>query len=320
MIGDLTDDDLPAEAHTAPSALQQHATLESLEYDPPSPKRNKKSPPRRRGPVRGIFKIDDDKCWAVLDPSGKKINVCPAPATGRHEWLDKRAAEALGFINSAASSPQNSFATLLDEDDHSISSSQEGLEAMIDGSGINLMVAGLNGNGTSSSQHGYATGPPEAFYAPGTQIMGDYLIDPADFDQDEDDILDPTGEGRLQLEELIAFDDDSSDDEEIDSTPVLAAADLAVTPVHKKSDSYSHLNSDNIMSFRRGADLSSAQNQPWDFSEPRPSTPSFKLPTSPITRKRKARSPPYRGTHYEGTTPIRRELVTPKRRRTNTIS
>ena len=295
----MTDDDLPAEAHTAPSALQQNpfASSDGDERFVPqqAAKRSKKSPPRRRGPVRGIFKIDEDKCWAVLDPSGKKINVCPAPATGRHEWLDKRAAEALGIISSTVSSPQNSFATLLDEDDQSIASSQDGLEMMINGSGANVMVAGLNGNGASSSQFGHATGPPEAFYAPGAQIVGDFLIDPADFDEDEDDIADPTGENRLQLEELIAFDDDSSDDEQ--TSPVFASAELNVTPRHQKTDSYSHLNSDNIMSFRRGAGPSASfHDQSWDF-EPRPSTPNFKLPSSPMTRKRKARSPPYKGTH-----------------------
>ncbi|KKY17683.1 hypothetical protein UCRPC4_g05316 [Phaeomoniella chlamydospora] len=315
---DLTDDDLPAEAHTAPSALEQNSlpTINDVtDASSPNGKKDKKSPPRRRGPMRGIFKFDGDKPWAVLDPSGKKITFCPAPNTNRHEWLERKVNEALGLA-SAQSSPRASFATLLDDSDRSVTSSQDNGETMFSATGANVMMAGLNGGAAVAGHNGHVTGAPEAFYAPaGSQIFGDYMIDPEDLDLDEDDIADPTGEARLNIEDMITFDDDS-DDNDLPASPIFTPAELASTPINKNADSYSHLNSDNIMSFRRGTDPSSATRQrQWDFEARPPSTPLFKVPSSPISRKRKARSPPYKGDHYKGVTAVERDIVTPKRRK-----
>ena len=333
LLGDLTDEELPAEAHTAsPSALQNDVPFEDEErtMSPSSPKKDKKEKKqvnRRRGPTLGVFEFDGDKPWAVLDPSGTKVHIAPAPDTNRHDWLERKAQHVMNQllgIGSAESSPRGSLATLLDDSDRSVSSSQENADAMIYG-GANVMMAGLN----SGSQHGHATGPPEAFYPPSGQFMGDFLLADDDLDLDDDDRRDPTGEGRLNIADFIICGGDSDDEgengeESIPASPTRPPAGLPAvglsTPTHKKADSWSHLNSDNVMSFRRNADPSSAsRNQPWNF-DLAPSTPGPNFPSSPIPRKRKARSPPYQGEHYRDVTVVERKLITPKpkRRRANT--
>ena len=305
MLADATDEDLPAEAHTTPSALH-HSPVELSPLASSSPTSQRKKSARRRGPPLGTFQVDKDKMWGVFDPEKKKIVLLAVPETGRYDWLAERN-EASG--DSANETPEVSPRQLLDESDESVISNQENPGT------VDLMLASLTSPTNANGDHGQTTGPVEAFFPPLFQTAGDYLVSPELLDD-----LDFTNEGDLPLSmtDLIEFDDEGDSDG--DESPTAPA--IYMPPVHELFGSRSvheqfpHLNSHNVTAFRRSTDPTSFSNRTTPLLPAIDIGQSLLQGTEARTPTRKRKAAPYTDKLYEGVTPASRVLHTPKRRKT----
>lgn len=250
----------------------------------------------------------------MYDREGNKVLMMPAPDTDRHDWLEG----VTGKNISASASPNTSFAQLLDDSDGSVTSSQERHETIMNGASPDVMLAGLNSAPDNEADRGHTTGPAEAFYPPlGFQVAGDYIVGPEDggniFDDDDIDEGDLPGD----IGNFIEFDGEDSSDGEI-----YMPADInEIGGARNVDEMFPHLNNRNVTAFRQSADPARAalNGRPAlpNIDTTQPSSPG---PSTPLHgRKRKAPSIPYKGEHYEGTTPVHRTIIsTTKRRKVTT--
>ena len=299
-LADATADDLPPEAHTTPNALHRSFEESAIEEESHSSAEGpgKRRSRRRKGPRIGLFQVDRDKPWAILHPSGNKMLLLPAPNTDRHDWL------ATVEEDSIQSSPETSFAQLLDENDGSVDSDQD---ARGNGADADIMMAGLAAE-NNGADNGQATGPAEAFYRPGYQIVGDYILSPeqGNLDSDSDS---PDEDELINMEDLIAFDSDDDSGDESPTSPTIFLPPPHMLATSNLND-FAHLNNQNVTAFRRSADpAQAALDRPPTF--PLINSSQTSLPSTPTTlpRKRKATNPPYQGDHYDGVTPVLRKVI-----------
>jgi hypothetical protein len=316
---DATADNLPPEAHSATPTTAFPTFDDELNAPAsspsPSPKRKKgkkqnEKVPRSKGPRAGTFIVDQDKPWGILDASGKRVVMLPAPDSQRHDWLDAKLRRDYDDPGSAT------LDQLLDESDGSHTSSQDVMETTMEGK-VDIMLAGLNSNRNNAGPTGQATGPSEAFYPPiGFRVAGDYVVSQDELtrsfsDSDEGDI-------HMDIRNFISFDDDPSDEDESPTSPgvVINMPPVSELPGFAVNDTFPHLNNRNVTAFRRNADPSQAVlNTTPNFSSfsrneassPRPQTPK-------IGRKRKASNLPYQSPVYQGVTPVQRHVWHPTKR------
>lgn len=316
---DATADNLPPEAHNAIPITPSHA-VNDKQASPalslsPSPKRKKSKKqknktPRSKGPRVGTFIVDQDKPWGILDASGKRVVMLPAPDSQRHDWLDAKLRRDYDDPGDAT------LGQLLDESDGSVTSSQDVMETTMEAK-ADIMLAGLNSNGNNAGPAGQATGPSEAFYPPaGYQVAGDYLISQEELtqtfsDSDEGDI-------PMDIRNFISFDDEPSDEEDSPTSPavVINMPPVSELPGYAVNDEFPHLNNRNVTAFRRNADPAQAVlNTTPNFSNFSQSEASNPRPLTPKTsRKRKASNLPYQSPVYQGVTPVQRHVWHPTKR------
>lgn len=319
MSADATADNLPPEAHIA-TPITPFRTVDDVQTGTPSspsasPKRKKgkkqkEKTPRSKGPRAGTFIVDQDKPWGILDASGKRVIMLPAPDSQRHDWLDEK-------LKRAYDDPGNAtLGQLLDESDGSQTSSQDFIETTMEGK-ADIMLAGLNSHRHNAGPTGQATGPAEAFYPPtGYQVAGDYVVSQIELtrtfsDSDEGDI-------PMDLRNFISFDDEPSDDEDSPSSPSVAInmPPVSELPGYAVNNEFPHLNNRNVTAFRRNADPSQAVlNTTPNFTNFSRSEASSPRPHTPKSgQKRKASNLPYQSPIYQGVTPVQRHVWHPIKR------
>lgn len=284
----------------------------------------KRSSRRRKGPPRGIFAVDQDKSWAILDSTGKKVLQIPAANTNRHAWLDEMSQST--STPSSSASPLNASLNLSGKEvPHKLASAAK--PGLVLNTAIpDVMMAGLSGRGSfASSHHGQTVGPPEAFYSNGLQLVGgDYAVTPEPesdaFDEEATPIM---KKPSFPLHEFLEdFEDDESED--VDSElPLYAPADDNLTGDNEGL--FSHLKNVNVNAFRRSADPISASRPSTSYSYDLQTSPvagsSFALPavsvrTSTLSHKRKASSTPYQDVKiYGDVTPVERKVIHASKRR-----
>ena len=287
-------------------------------------KNRKRSSRRRKGPPRGIFTVDQDKSWAILDSTGKKILQIPAANTNRHAWLDE--------MSQSTSTPSTSVSPM----DTSLKLHGEGATASIipaadSGLVINtavpdVMMAGLSLKiSLTESDRGLTVGPPEAFYSSGLQLVGgDYAITPEpESDVYEEEATPITKKPGFPLAEFLEdLGDDESDDAD-SSLPLFAPADENLTGDNEGL--FDHLNNANVTAFRRSADPMSTSRPGTAYSYDLQMSPtagsSFALPAVPVrtpktSHKRKVSTTPYQDEKiYGDVTPVERKVIGLSKRR-----
>jgi hypothetical protein len=338
FLADETVEDLPPEAYqVTPKVLPQPSTeveevvpspttssrkgkqkrQASDELEPAAAKssqgRARKKLRRDRGPRLGMLAIDHKKPWAILDASGKMLEIVPNSGPHLPDWLARAVDESQGVTGfpSAAASP----AALLEESDGSEVTSPEQFDNIMDDSIPDVMLA------INFDNQGQATDPSEAFYAHlGHQIIDDVLID-AEYLAG---MSDPDDEADLpiDLSTFIEFEGDSSGDESPFAVP-------ASRNRFSICGNLAHLNNSNVMSFRRNADpVNAAVNSIANTASstaianaqiPLLQNPEFHNPLlqTPQVSKRNTGDSPYSSPNYNynGSTPVVRVLrKTPKRR------
>ena len=309
---DATADNLPPDAHTTTPITHQSIDYEAVApatspSTSPKRKKGKKEKAPRKGPRAGTFIVDQDKPWGILDASGKRVVMLPAPDSQRHDWLDAKLRQDYDAPGEAT------LDQLLDESDGSVTSSQDAMENTMEGK-ADIMLAGLNSNDTGTGQ---ATGPSEAFYPPtGYQVAGDYIISQEELtrtfsDSDEGDI-------PMDIGNFISFDDDLSDEDDTPTSPamVINMPPVSELPGYAINEEFPHLNNRNVTAFRRNADPAQAVlNTTPTFSSFQQSETSSHRPRTPKTgHKRKASSLPYQSPVYQGVTPVQRHVWHPTKR------
>lgn len=329
MIGDATE-----VIHQPPSPIQRTSSIthhaEEVEYLPspvpnsPSPtKENKKrSSRRKKGPRRGIFTVDQDKSWAILDSTGKKILQIPAANTNRHAWLDEMSQST--STPSTSASPMNASLKLRGEATASVvPAANAGL--VINTALPDVMMAGLSGkNPLTEGDRGLTVGPPEAFYSSGLQLVGgDYAITPEPESDAYEEATPITKKVGFPLAEFLEdLGDDDSDDADC-ALPLFAPADENLTGDNEGL--FDHLNNVDITAFRPCADPMSASRPSTAYSYDLQMSPtaalSFALPAVPIktpkpSHKRKVSTTPYQDEKiYGDVTPVERKVISLSKRR-----
>ncbi len=281
-------------------------------------KNGKRSSRRRKGPPRGIFTVDQDKSWAVLDSTGKKILQIPAANTNRHAWLDEMSQST--STPSSSASPLNSSLRLHGEVIAPTVASGANNDLIINTAIADVMMAGLSGmKSFAESDHGQTVGPPEAFYSNGLQLVGgDYAVSPEPqsdaYDEEATPITKKPGFPLHEFLENLGDDDSEDADSEL---PLYAPADDNLTG--DNDGLFGHLNNMNVTAFRRSADPMSASRPGTSYAYDLQTSPiagsPFALPAVPVrtpatSHKRKASSTPYQDEKiYGDVTPVERKVI-----------
>lgn len=312
------------------SSVTNVAALE-VEYMTPataqkavSTKNGKRSSRRKKGPPRGMFTVDQDKSWAILDSTGKKILQIPAANTNRHAWLDEMAQST--STPSSSASPLNPSLKLHGNGMLAIGALAGKTGLVINTAVPDVMMAGLSGNNSfAESDHGQTVGPPEAFYSNGLQLVGgDYAITPeAESDAYDEEATTVTKKPAFPLHEFLedlGDDDSENGDSEL---PLYAPADDNLTG--DNDGLFGHLNNMNVTAFRRSADPMSASRPGTSYSYDLETSPiagsAFVLPAVPVrtpktSHKRKVSSTPYQDEKiYGDVNPVERKVIHSSKRR-----
>jgi hypothetical protein len=283
----------------------------------------KRSYRRRKGPPRGIFTVDQDRSWAILDSTGKKILQIPAANTNRHAWLDEM---SYSTSTPTSESPLNPTVQLRTQSYPTTTDQAVSSRLVVNTAVPDVMMAGLSGrNSVAGSDHGQTVGPPEAFYSKGLQLVGgDYAVSPEPESEACDEEVTPiTKKSGFPLAEFLEnLGDEDSDD--VDSTlPLFAPADENLTG--DDDGLFGHLTNVNVTAFRRSADPMSALrpgiSDPYDMLASPIAASSLALPTLPAqiattSHKRKASSTPYQDEKiYGDVTPVERKVIHVSKRR-----
>ena len=310
--------------HLAAVAAEDLTPTATINNPTSSPKNRKRSARRRKGPPRGMFTVDQDKSWAILDSTGKKILQIPAANTNRHAWLDEMSQSTSNPSNSA--SPMNSALKLHGEVVAASVAPTANTGLVLDPAVPDVMMAGLSGkNPFTESEHGLTVGPPEAFYSNGLQLVGgDYAISPEpESDAFDEEALPSTKKASFPLAEFLEDLGDDESDEGGSALPLFAPADDNLPGDNEGL--FGHLNNLNVTAFRRSADPLSASRPgtaySYDFQMSPAAGSSFALPGAPVrtpktSHKRKASSTPYQDEKiYGDVTPVERKVVNVSKRR-----
>lgn len=299
---DQTVEDLPPEALNACPSVLRRVEAEDLSESPPSSPEKKRH--KLRGPPRGIFEVEKDHVFGISDPDGKKLVFYPASGPDCPPWLARMTDVANGAAESAPVSP----ARLLDEVDESEISSQPDGDLMLPDANMDLMITGFTSQEGTVNEQGQIIGRPEAFYP---------ITDDGDF---SGFFIDPDNEGDIHCDwgNFIDSGDEDSDEETSIAIDPHTPTAPKFTPL---GNDFSHLTNGNVTSFRNAADpamraiTNAASLTPFH----RPTTSMFQIPTfhTPTSSHKRARSTdsPYEDAHYDGVTPVRRVMGTPKKRK-----
>lgn len=287
-------------------------------------KNKKRSRRRRKGPPRGIFTVDQDKSWAILDATGKKILQIPAANTNRHAWLDEMSQSTA--TPSLSQSPLNSTLKLHGNVVPADMAPPARPGLVINTAVPDVMMAGLSGqNSFADSDHGQAVGPPEAFYSSVLQLVGgDYAISPEPesdiFDDEAPPIIKKSGFPLAEFLQDLG-DEDSEDDDS--ALPLFAPVDDNLTGDNEGL--FGHLNNVNVTAFRRSADAMSVSRPSTSYSFDLQTSPirasAFALPPVPLrtpttSHKRKVSTTPYQDEKiYGDVTPVERKVIHVTKRR-----
>jgi hypothetical protein len=268
-----------------------------------------------------MFTVDQDRSWAILDDTGKKILQIPAASTNRHEWLEEMSHST--STPSISASPVNSLVQLHGES-QPISNMDSGL--VINTAIPDVMMASLNGQTSfSESDRGQTIGPPEAFYANGLHYVGgDYAVSPEPESDAYEEVTPVEKKARLPLEEFLEDLGESDSDEQDSALPLYAPADENLTGDNDAL--FGHLNKLNVTAFRRSADPMSTSRPGTSYSydfhmSPDASSSSFAIPAAPLrtptpSHKRKVSSTPYQDEKiYGDVTPVERKVIHVSKRR-----
>jgi hypothetical protein len=290
--------------------------------------KRKRSSGRRKGPPRGIFMVDQDKSWAVLDPAGKKVLQIPAANTNRHAWLDEMSQST--STPSSSASPLNSSMNSRGERMNANATLAVKNGLVVNTAVPDVMMAGLGGKiSFAETDHGETVGPPEAFYSNGLQLVGgDYAVSPEPesdaYDEEATPMAKKTGFPLQEFLEDLGDDDSEDVDAEL---PLYAPADDNLTG--DNDGLFGHLNNVNVTAFRRSADPMSTSRPGTSYSYDLQTSPilgsPFAIPAVPTrtpttSHKRKVSSTPYQDEKiYGDVTPVERKVIhIPKRRKMTT--
>ena len=284
-------------------------------------KSRKRTSRRRKGPPRGIFTVDQDKSWAILDSTGKKILQIPAANTNRHAWLDEMSQS--NSTPPSSTSPLNTSLRLRGEEVPANIAPAAGFGMVLSTAVPDVMMAGLSAKESfAETDQGQAVGPPEAFYSNGLQLVGgDYAVSPEPESDAYDEATPCTKKPSFPLQEFLeGLGDDDSEDEDSE-LPLYAPVDDNLTG--DNDEFYCHLNNVNITSFRRSAGAMTASRPGTSYSYDLQNSPiagSFALPAAPLrtptSHKRKISSTPYHDEKiYGDVTPVERKVVHGSKRR-----
>jgi len=180
------------------------------------------------------------------------------------------------------------------------------------------MLASLNSSLNNTTDRGQATGPSEAFYPPaGFQVAGDFIVSLEEIPDLADNFSDVSDEADLPLniDDIIAFDDESTDGDELPASPIINMPPLReLAGYGNVSNEFAHLTNRNVTAFRRNADPAHAVlNTTPSFSSLNPGEATS--PQTPTTgHKRKASNLPYQSSVYHGVTPVQRHVWHPNKR------
>lgn len=301
--------------------VQFHAAS-TTNHAPSNNKTRKRSSRRRKGPPRGIFTVDQDKSWAILDSTGTKILQIPAANTNRHAWLDEMSQS--NSTPPSSTSPLNASVILRRKEPPVSIAPAADLGLLLSAAVPDVMMAGLNAKDSlAESDHGQAVGPPEAFYSNGLQLVGgDYAVSPEpESDAYDEEVNSSTKKLGCPLQEFLEdFGDDDS--EEVDSElPLYAPADDSL--MGDNDGLFGHLNKVNVTAFRRSANPVGASRPGTSYSydlQTSPIADSFALPAVPVrtttSHKRKVSSTPYQDEKiYGDVTPVERKVIHGSKRR-----
>ena len=341
LLGDATEVSGGAASPSQENVGEIHVSSSMAEYVSPvttrriSSARKCKTRPsrRRRGPPRGLFDVDQDRSWAILDTTGKKILQVPAASTNRHAWLDEMSQSTCATSVTASPVPS------------SLAMHQRSVSAPVTGSNnhgltINtalpdVMAADPNSEAPfSHGEHSQEMGPPDALLSSGLRsVGGDYAVSPEPESDVFDEITPVSKKSRFSLADFLEdFDDDEYDeydDEEDDD-------DVSGLPLFMPADDNLIADGDGLTGPFDSLDAAAFRRNAGIWSTSRPGTAqSLSLQTTPITHpsldpaqthvsqprtshKRKASSTPYHDeTIYGDVTPVERKVLSiPKRRRT----
>ena len=331
MIGDATEViSRPPTPVPRSSSITNVATIE-VDYTTSTTTKNaisrhqakRRSFRRRKGPPCGIFKVDQDKSWAILDSTGRKILQIPAANTNRHAWLDEMS-QSISAPSSSAS-PLTSSLNLHGEGEPATVASAAGKRLAITIAVPSTMMASLKGKNANENDHGQTTGSPKAFFSKGLQLVGgDYAISPEPESDAYDDADPPnTKKSSFPLHEFLE-DLGDEDTEDADSElPLYAPADENLTG--DNDGLFGHLSNVDVTAFRRSADPMSVSRPGTSYSYDPQNSPiaaaAFALPaaaarTPTTSHKRKGSSTPYQDEKiYGNVTPVERKVVHVSKRR-----
>lgn len=285
----------------------------------------KRSSRRRKGPRRGLFDVDRDKSWAILDPTRKKVLQIPAANTNRHAWLDEMSQST--STPSSSASPRNASLKIQGKDIPESMASAASMGLILNTAIPDVMMAGLSGRSSfADTDHGQTVGPPEAFYSNGLQLVGgDYAVTPDPesdgYDEEATPMIKKPG---FPLQEFLEDFEDDDDSDEIESgLPLYAPADDNLTG--DPDALFGHLNNVNVTAFRRSADPISASRPGTSYAYELQTSPmvasSFAIPALPArtpttSHKRKISSTPYQDEKiYGDVTPVERKVIHVSKRR-----
>ena len=286
-------------------------------------RQKRKSSRRNRGPPRGIFTVDKDKCWAILDVTGTKILQVPAANTNRHSWLDEMSQSSC--TPSASASPLNRSLKMSDVSSIENLTAAHGDRLALEPAAPNAIVKDSRTHDAASERTLVAaTSVSEAYFPDGLQLVGgDYAVSPEPASDVEEELAHPiTKQQEFNLEDFLEdLSSDESDDGE-SGLPLFTPADENLTA---DTDDFSSLNNVSVTAFRRYADTLStpipAMAIPYDLPMSPMIDGSFTVPASPLksprsSHKRKISTTPYEDDKIYGDVhPVERKVISASKRR-----
>lgn len=273
--------------------------------------RQAKGSRRKKGPPRGMFTINKDKSWAMLDSTRTKVLQVPAANTNRHDWLDSIAASMSTPTNSPSAEP---VVGLTGPDSLALGHAETAPTTPSRYDQDSVLAAASNLN------------TPDSYLSHGLQLVGgDYAVSPEPATEN-DEAISPAGSEKPDFDLEDFLEDFSSDESDGGSQlPFYSPADNNLTA---DNDALACFGQIDLSTFRHYAEaMARPQPRPEQAFQLSPiRTSHFAVPQSPArscgpSHKRKASSTPYQDEKiYGDVTPVERKVINaPKRRRIATL-
>ena len=199
----------------------------------------------------GEFAINPTKPYAIFDGGSKHVAIHRATAPGYEgrAWFHP----ASSLSSTLDASPKTPAANLFYESDQIASTPVD----FSFGGEVNIIMPGID----SHHFDGFATGPPEAFFADGGMPLDTDVDDLIEFDDDDDE---DDGEDNIDLTALIDFGDTSSEEDanmqsEVE-TPISSsfktrpASNSVSSAANNYDQDIKHPTRENVLAWQRRAD------------------------------------------------------------------